>query len=62
MATVAKGTQVPDLWMVSGTTPDGYISHFTNIHVTGAIPPERQEAALSRIVCLYVVSNLNDKR
>lgn len=49
----------PD-WSCSGTTPDGLVSHVTNIYVTGAIPSEYRTSVLNRIFCLYVINELSD--
>ena len=52
----------PGNWMVWGTCADGYVSHLTNIHLTGSIPHEAMTASLCRVVCLYMISKLDNKR
>jgi hypothetical protein len=51
----------PISYNLSGTTGDGYFSYDTTVRVTGAIPVEHQQAALCRIVSLWILGNLDDR-
>src|SRR5271170_400124 len=40
-------------WIVSGASPDGYVSCLASIHMTGSIPRATMVASVCRAVCLY---------
>jgi hypothetical protein len=48
-------------WTWADTAADGNVRYTATVDVTGQVPVEHHPAAVCRMLCLYIVSRLNDE-